>query len=148
MNAFEQYANNDEQQLIDDLFTIRRSLKNIFNINDARYYGNETDNFKLAINGMDNLHGRLNRDKTKIVFTASGLDKFQIGYDDKKSIENVRKNLIPKMKLKPSDFTIGRYSQMSIKIEFDSLTDDVIHDIMLLANSTKAVLRPKNVRSF
>ena len=148
MNAFEQYANNNEQQLIDDLFTIKRSLKDIFNINDAQYYHSETDNFKLAINGMDNLLGKLNRDKTKIVFTANGLDKFQISYDDEKSIKNVQENLIPKMRLKPSKFTIGKYSQMCISIEFDRLTDDVIHDIMLLTNGTKAVLRPKNVRSF
>ena len=147
MNAFEQYANNDEQQKIDDLFTIRKSLKNIFNVNDARYYTSDVDKFKLAINGMDNLYGRINRDG-KIEFEANGLDKFQIGYNEEESIANVKKNLIPKMKIKPKKFIIDKYSQMCITIEFDRLTDDVVHDIMLLANGTEAILRPKNIRSF
>lgn len=148
MNNFAQYINNTEQKLIDDLFTIRRSLKDIFNINDAQYYRNESDNFKLAINGLDNLRGKLNKDKTKIEFTASGLDKYNIGLDKDKSMENLRDNFLPKLKLEPKKVTVGQYAQMNITLEFEELNNDVIHDIMLLSNATKAVLRPKNVRNF
>ena len=146
MNAFEQHINNNEQQLIDDLFTIKKSLLDIFAINPCQYYRNDADHFKLIINGMDNLYGKIRNGK--IQFGANGLDKFQIKFDDKKSIESVKKNLIPKMKLPYKSFTIGKYSQMNISIEFDRLTEDVIHDIMLLSNATEAKLRPKNVRSF
>jgi len=147
MNAFAQYANNNEQQKIDDLFTIKKSLLDIFALNSCPYASRDVDRFNLKINGMDNLRGRITKDG-KIKFTTNGLDKFQISYNDEKSINNVKKNLIPKMKTKVESFTIGKYSQMSIAIEFDRLTDDVIHDIMLLANATEAKLRPKNVRRF
>lgn len=147
MNAFAQYANNNEQQKIDDLFTIKKSLLDIFALNQCPYSRNDADRFSLKINGMDYLSGTINRDG-KIEFKANGIDKFQIKYDDNKSVENVKKNLIPKMKTACKKFTVGQYSQMCITIEFDRLTDDVIHDIMLLANATEAKLRPKNVRNF
>ena len=147
MNAFAQYANDNEQQKIDDLFTIKKSLLDIFALNPCQYAIRDADRFSLKINGMDYLSGSINRDG-KIQFKANGLDKFQIKYDDNKSIENVKKNLIPKMKTAYKNFTIAQYSQMCITIEFDRLTDDVIHDIMLLANATEAKLKPKNVRRF
>jgi hypothetical protein len=146
MNAFEQHINNNEQQLIDDLFTIKKSLLDIFALNPCQYASMDADRFNLKINGMDNLYGRIRNGK--IQFGANGLDKFQIKFDDEKSVENVKKNLIPKMKLPCKSFTIGQYSQMKISIEFDRLTNDVIHDIMLLSNATKAKLRPKNIRIF
>lgn len=144
MNAFEQYANNDEQKMIDNLFTIKKSLLDIFNINTDGF--RDTDSFTLKINGLDKIRCYYRDNKLK--FQVNGIRSENHRHNSEKATDDVVKRIINKMKNKHDRFSITEYTRFIVEFSFTDLTDDVIHDIMLLVNGTEAKLRPKNVRSF
>lgn len=139
MNAFYQHVNNNEQKMIDNLFTIKRSLLDIFNIKDD---GFRDSSFFLKINGLDRIYGRYQNNK--ITFEVEGIESTH-RYDEEKATKHIRESVVNKMKNQVDKFYETKYSRYGVKFSFTELTEDVIHDIMLLVNSTKAKVRPKNI---
>lgn len=140
MNAFYQHVNDNEQKMIDNLFTIKRSLLDIFNIKDDSF--RRDDCFTLKINGIDKIYGRYQNDK--ITFEVEGIESIH-RYDEEKATKHIRESVVNKMKNQVDKFYKTKYSRYGVKFSFTELTEDVIHDIMLLVNSTKAKVRPKNI---
>ncbi len=140
MNAFYQHINNNEQKMIDNLFTIKRSLLDIFNIKDDSFKND--DSFYLKINGLDRICGKYK--DNKITFKVKGIESIH-RYDEEKATKHVRESVINKMKNQVDKFCKAEYSRYIVAFSFTELTEDVIHDIMLLVNSTNAKVRPKNI---
>ena len=140
MNAFYQHVNNNEQKMINNLFTIKRSLLDIFNIKDDSF--KRDDSFTLKINGIDKIYGRYQDDK--ITFEVNGIESNH-RYDEEKATKHIRESVVNKMKNQVDKFYKVEYSRYGVKFSFAELTEDVIYDIMLLVNSTKAKVRPKNI---
>lgn len=139
MNAFYQHVNNNEQKMIDNLFTIKRSLLDIFNIKDN---GFRDSSFFLKINGLDRIYCYYK--DNKITFEVEGIESTH-RYDEEKATKHIRESVVNKMKNQVDKFYETKYSRYGVKFSFTELTEDVIYDIMLLVNSTKAKVRPKNI---
>jgi len=140
MDAFYQHVNNNEQKMIDNLFTIKRSLFDIFNIKDDSFKSD--DRFTLKINGLDRICGEYINNK--ITFKVKGIKSIH-RHDEEKATEHIREVVISKMHNQVDKFFKAEYSRYVVEFSFTELTENVIHDIMLLVNSTEAKVRPKNI---
>lgn len=140
MSTFYQHVNNNEQKMINNLFTIKRSLLDIFNITDDSFI--KDDRFTLKINGLDRICGKYK--DNKITFKVKGIESIH-RYDEEKATKHIRESVVNKMKNQVDKFYKAEYSRYGVEFSFTELTEDVIHDIMLLVNSTNAKVRPKNI---
>ncbi len=140
---FAQYINDNEQKLINDLNTIKSNLRDIFDFYEVRQ--RSSDSFTLKINGMDSIWGYIKNGQIHLSF--SGVDKFAIKYDEKKTLENI-KNKTKCLTTNVTKIAVAEYSQPIVNISFSSLTNSVVKDIMYLTNNTDVTLNPSHIGRF
>lgn len=141
---FMDFVDNNKLNLVNDLNSISRNLTTIFNLTNT---SNKTEKFKLEINGLSGVYGRIVNDKIRI--DVVGLEKPRIGYDVEATKKNIEKTIVPFIKSKITELSIkNQYNVSSIEIEFDKLNNDVVSDIMLLVNQTRAELKPNSFKQF
>ena len=141
---FTEFINNKKQETVNDLNTIKENLMSIFNLSNGIH---STERFSLKINGLSGVYGNINKDD-KIQIEVTGVDKYRVGFDNEKTMENVQKKLLPILSSKIEYVKVGEYCHPSVSISFDRLTKDVVRDIMQLVQSTKAELRPSQIGRF
>ena len=141
---FAKYVDNNKQNLVNDLNTIKHNLTQIFDLlNESR----NTESFFLKINGIAGIRGTINKDNT-ISVSFSGVDKYK-SYDKNEALENLKQKVIPKLSTKVSEFSVdSSYCIGYVRISFDRLTDSVVRDIMFLTQATDAKLRPSVIGRF
>jgi hypothetical protein len=141
---FADFIDNNRQTIVNDLNTVKHNLLNIFNLSVG---SRSTERFSLTINGMSGIYGRIDQ-HGKIQIEVTGMDKLRIGFDDQKTLKNVDEKLIPKLSSTVEGFSVRSYSNPTVTISFDRLTQDVVRDIMLLVQSTSAELKPSHIGRF
>ncbi len=141
---FADFIDNNRQAIVNDLNTIKHNLTNIFNLSVG---SRSTERFSLTINGMSGVYGRIDQ-HGKIQIEVTGMDRLRIGFDDQKTLKNVDEKLIPKLSSTVEGFSVRSYSNPTVTISFDRLTQDVVRDIMLLVQSTSAELKPSHIGRF
>ncbi len=139
---FNDFIDNNRQQLVNDINTIGNNLTSIFNMrNESR----STEKFFGKISGLTSVMAKIS--KGKIYFTMTGVEKFRVGYDKDKTIKNVEQNLLPKLSTEVT-FELGEFERPIVTITFDRLTPNVVKDIMFLVNNSSAELRASSVGRF
>lgn len=142
---FSQFVNNDKQKLVNDLHTVRNSLNELFDLRDE---SRNSESFKLSINGVANIRGGITKD-TKIILTFTGVDKYKRSYDRADVEATLNNVLLKNITTKVNHTDIERqYCYTTIAIEFESLTESVVKDIMYLTQNTDAKLRPNRIGRF
>jgi hypothetical protein len=140
---FHDFIDNERQRLVNDINTIGNSLTSIFNLrNESKY----SEKFYGKIHGLS--HVRAEIIDQKIQFTVRGVDKFEIGMDEKKTLENIKNNVLPKLSTKQVSYSIGGHNNLTIVISFERLTTETVKDIMFLMNNSPAELRPSSNKMF
>jgi hypothetical protein len=141
---FTEFINNKKQETVNDLNTIKENLMSIFNLSNGIH---STERFSLKINGLSGVYGNINNDG-KIQIEVTGVDKYRVGFDNEKTMENVQKKLLPILSSKIENVKVREFSHPSVSISFDRLTKDAVRDIMQLVQSTKAELKPSQIGRF
>lgn len=141
---FTDFIDNNKQMIVNDLNTVKHNLLNIFNLSNTIH---STERFSLKINGLSGVYGRINNDG-RIQIEVTGLDKYRVGFDNEKTMKNVKDKLIPILSSTIEDVNVREYSNPSVSISFDRLTKDTVRDIMLLVQSTNAELKPSQIGRF
>jgi hypothetical protein len=140
---FQDFIDNNRQQLVNDVNTIGSNLTSIFNIrNESR----NTEKFYGKINGLASVTAEIYMGK--INFTMTGVDKFRVHFDKDKTIKNVEQNLLPKLSTIVRSFRLGEFERPIVTITFDRLTSSVVKDIMFLVNNSDAELRASSIERF
>lgn len=133
---FLDHVDNDKLKLVNTINTISKNLCAIFNL---RNRSDNTEEFYANISGLSSISARIKKDR--IYFSVVGLEKYRIGFDDNKTESNLKDNLFLKLITPIDDYSIGGYSMPNVTISFSELNSDIVKDIMLLVNGTKAELR-------
>lgn len=141
---FADFIDNDRQTIVNDLNTVKHNLLSIFNLSNASH---STESFSLKIHGLSGVYGRINNDG-KIQIEVTGVEKYRVGFDNEKTMKNVKDKLIPKLNSTIENVIVREYSNPSVSISFDRLTKDAVRDIMLLVQSTSAELKPSQIGRF
>lgn len=144
---FAQHVDNNRQNLVNDLNTIKYNLTQIFDLSDVSL---STEAFHLKINGISYIRGNINKDNT-ISISFNGVDKYRSGYDKEESLENLKQKVVANLSIfsRVNDFSVdSKYCTGYVRIFFDRLTDSVVRDIMFLIQATNAKLRPSVIGRF
>jgi hypothetical protein len=140
---FNEFIDNNRQQLVNDVNTIGSNLTSIFNMRDE---SRNTEKFYAKINGLTSVTAEIQNGKIQL--TMTGVDKFRIGFDKDKTTKNIEDNLLPRITSEVLSYRLGEFERPIVTITFDRLTPNVVKDIMFLVNNSCAELRPSSIGRF